>query len=196
MRSSEPSPFAPFAGPSTTPTFRGFGAPAPAEPVPVDPHAIAFEAGRAQGRREERAEIGPLVDDVARVVAQIRAWREELRSRYTGTLLDLALAIARRIAGEALDADPARWTAIVDAAVRGLVDREQVTVRVPPRLMATLRAAVPALVAGDPAAQVRIVEDATVGESGCRVESRTGDVECGLDAQVAAVAEALGAERA
>jgi flagellar assembly protein FliH len=196
MRSSEPTPFAPLAGASAAPTFRGFGSPVAKEPIAVDPQAVAFEAGRAEGRREGRAEVGVLAADVARAVAQIGAWREELRSRYSGTLLELALAIARRIAGEALDADPARWTAIVEAAMRGLVDREQVTVRVPPRLVATLRAAVPALVAGDAAAQVRIVEDTTVGERGCRVESRSGDVECGLDAQVAAIAEALGAERA
>jgi flagellar assembly protein FliH len=194
MRSSE-ARFAPLAGPSAARAFHAFGAPASAAPDVVDAQAVAFEAGRIQGHREGRAEVAVLAADVARAVAQIGAWRDELRSRYTSGLLELSLAIARRIAGEALDADPARWTAIVEAAIRGLVDREQVTVRVPPRLAAALRAATPALVARDAAAEVRIVEDPTLGDGGCRVESATGDVECGLDAQIAAVADALGAER-
>jgi flagellar biosynthesis/type III secretory pathway protein FliH len=194
--------FVPLGGTHAAEPFRPLGAPGDpqagaegevAAPAPApDPVADAFEAGRAQGRAEAEAERTTLAGDVEAAVGAIRAWRDELRTRYTQTLVELAMAAARKIVGDELAARPERWSAIVAAGVRDLVDREQVTVRVAPRLAALLRAHAPALLAGDGAGEVVIVEDATLAEGACRVEGRTGDVECGIDVQLATIADALG----
>jgi flagellar biosynthesis/type III secretory pathway protein FliH len=193
--------FVPLGGPGPDDDFRPFGTPppepeaAPPPPPEIDPMEAAFEAGRAAGRREAEVERVELAADVASIVDAVQAWRDELRRRYTETIVALGVAVARRIVGEALDVEPARWVPIVAGAIRRLVDREQVTVRVAPRLAAVLRAHAAGL-AGDAASEVRVVEDATLAPGACRVESRMGDVDCGLETQLAAVAEALGlAER-
>jgi flagellar biosynthesis/type III secretory pathway protein FliH len=197
MPSCEERTFVPLGGPEPDDAFRPFGTPPPApEPAPppppeIDPVEVAFEAGRAAGRRDAEAVQAVLAADVAHAVDAVHAWRDELRTRYTETIVALGVAAARRIVGDALDAEPARWVPIVAGAIRRLVDREHVTVRVAPRLAAVLRAHAPAL-AGDDASDVRIVEDATLAAGACRVESRMGDVDCGLETQLAAVAEALG----
>jgi len=197
MPSCEERTFVPLGGPEPDDDFRPFGtAPpepevAPPPPPEIDPLETAFEAGRAAGRRDVEAEHAVLAADMAHVVDAVHAWRDELRTRYGETIVALGLAAARRIVGEALDAEPARWVPIVAAAIRRLVDREHVTVRVAPRLAAVLRAHA-ATLAGDDASEVRVVEDVTLADGACRVESRMGDVDCGLETQLAAVAEALG----
>ncbi|HXJ35871.1 MAG TPA: FliH/SctL family protein [Candidatus Eisenbacteria bacterium] len=192
--------FVPLGGTHAAEPFRPLGTPGDpqagaeaevAAPAP-DPVADAFEAGRAQGRAEAEAERVTLARDVEAAVGAIRAWRDELRTRYTQTLVELAMAAARKVVGDEIEARPERWSAIVAAGVRDLVDREQVTVRVAPRLAALLRAQAPALLAGDGAGEVVIVEDATLADGACRVEGRTGDVECGIDVQLATIADALG----
>jgi flagellar biosynthesis/type III secretory pathway protein FliH len=193
MPSSEPAAFAPLGGVAAYDPFRPLGTPreaagaAPAEP---DPIAVAFEAGRARGRADAEAAAARLASDLDRAVASIAAWREELRTRYTETLVALALETARKIVGDELDARPERWAPIVAAAIGRLVDRDRVTVRVAPRLAAILRAHASEATADG--AEIRVVEDATLDDDACRIESRGGDVECGIGAQLAAAADALG----
>jgi flagellar assembly protein FliH len=196
--SEERRGFVPLGGADRAEAFRALGTPSPApveEPPPPppepDPRVAAYAAGVADARREAAADQDALAREVAGVVHAVGAWRRELRTRYTETMVALALAVARRVVGEALDAQPERWVPIVADAIRRLVDREHVTVRVRPRLAACLREHAAALVADDGGA-VRVVEDATLAVGACRVESRAGDVDCGLETQLAAVAEALG----
>jgi flagellar assembly protein FliH len=192
MPSSDAMPFLPLGGAHAAEPFRPLGtcdeAAEPAPPGP-DPAAEAFETGRAHGRAEARAEHARLAADVAALADAIAAWRQETRTRYTARLTDLALAVARKIVGEQLDLDFERWTAIVAAGARELVDREPVVVRVAPRLAAMLAAHRPAL--ADPSREVRVVEDASLADGACVLESPSGDLDCGVDSQWTAIADAL-----
>jgi flagellar biosynthesis/type III secretory pathway protein FliH len=195
MPSSDVEPFAPFGGGTASDPFRPLGTPAPGPldegaPAP-DPVAEAFEAGRARGRAEADAAQARLARDLDRALASITSWRAELKTRYTETLVALAIETARKIVGAELDARPERWAAIVAAAIGRLVDRDRVTVRVAPRLAALLRAHATGAIADG--GELRIVEDPLLDADACHVESRSGDVDCGIAAQLAAVAEALGA---
>jgi flagellar assembly protein FliH len=190
-----PRPFVPLGGPHAAEPFRPFGArddaPAPessAAPAP-DPLAEAFAAGHARGLTDARVEQATLAADVAALADTIGAWRDETRTRYTARLVDLALAIARRIVGDELELHPERWTDIVAAGVRELVEREPVVVRVAPRLATVLMGHLPRL--GDPTRDVRVIEDGTLAAGDCRLETPSGDLDCGIDAQWAAIADAL-----
>jgi flagellar biosynthesis/type III secretory pathway protein FliH len=194
MPSSEAEAFAPLGGASAHDPFRPLGTPASARgdagATPPDDLVAAFEAGRAHGRAEAEAAQSMLAADLARTLAAVAAWRDELRTRYTETLVALALETARRIVGEELAARPERWAVIVATAIGRLVERDRVTVRVAPRLAALLRAHGTERIADG--TDVRLLEDPTLDDDACRIESRTGDVECGIGAQLAAAAEALG----
>jgi flagellar biosynthesis/type III secretory pathway protein FliH len=194
---SDAGVFVPLVGTAADDPFRPLGSPVPEVPTALpapepepDPWEVAFAAGRARGRADAAAEHARLARDVAAAVDAIGAWREELRTRYTPALVAVALEAARRIVGDELETRPERWVPIVADAIRRLVDRDQVTVRVAPRLAACLRAHRADL--ADPAIDVRIVEDAALAADACRVESRAGDVECGLSTALATVADALG----
>jgi flagellar biosynthesis/type III secretory pathway protein FliH len=193
MPSSDGEAFAPLGGTAAHDPFRPLGTPraaAEAAPPELDPVAVAFEAGRVRGRADADAAQVVLARDLDRALASIVAWRQELRTRYTATLVALALETARKIVGDELDARPERWAAMVAAAIGRLVDRDRVTVRVAPRLAALLRAQ--GIDAGADGAEVHVVADPTLDDDVCRIESRGGDVECGIAAQLAAAADALG----
>ena len=63
---------------------------------------------------------------------------------------------------------------------------------VPPRLLAFLRDRLPDLRASlDAVKEIDLVEDAGLPDAGCAIESRFGEVNLGIDAQLAAVEQAL-----
>src|SRR5262245_36990038 len=110
MPSSDADAFAPLGGATVPERFRPLGTPSgePASDAPPapDPVADAFEAGRARGRADAEAAQAVLARDVERALAAIASWRAGLRTRYTDTLVALALETARAIVGDALDARP------------------------------------------------------------------------------------------
>ena len=84
------------------------------------------------------------------------------------------------------------WLGLIRAAVRRVVDRERITVRVPPRLLAFLRDALPELRASlDAVKELDLVEDPSLPAGGCIIESRFGEVNLGVEAQLEAVERAL-----
>jgi flagellar assembly protein FliH len=191
MRSSEPRPFVPLGGAAEA-TFRPLGAPAPVTDAPSPVHdaaGAAYEAGRAAGLAEARAEHALLGCEIDSLLAALHAWRAEVRSRYTPLAVSLAVEVARQIVGDALEVRPERWTAIVAGALGRLLARERVTARMSPHLAAIVRAHAPGLAE----AGVRIVEDATLAPDGCRIESDAGERGPAVGAEIAALAQALGA---
>jgi flagellar assembly protein FliH len=194
--------FVPLGGdaPAARELFRPFGAveahaeeeTAPAPDPAAEEAARARAAGAEAGRAEARAELADVARALGEAAAALAALRERLGERCQRELLSLALDVAERIVGEALAAEPERWLDMIRRAAREVVDRERVVVRASPRVAAVLRADAPALAAalGDPKAVV-LVEDATLPEHGCVVESRSGDVDLGVETQVGEIARAL-----
>ena len=85
----------PLGGTHPDDVFRPLGTP-PADPAPElgpDPRDVAYEAGRAQGRADAAAEQMRLAREVAATLQAVRTWRDELRTRYTPTLVALSLTV-------------------------------------------------------------------------------------------------------
>src|SRR5947208_16279605 len=79
---------------------------------------------------------------------------------YQRELLELALGVARKVVQQELAERPEIWLGMIRAAVRRVVDRERIAVRVPPRLLAFLRDALPELRASlDAVKELDLVED-------------------------------------
>lgn len=191
MRSSEPRAFVPL-GEAARSAFRPLGTEAASDPhaPALDAAAAAYEAGRTAGLADARAEQALVACELESMLAELQTWRADLRTRYAPLVVSLAVEIARQIVGEELRDRPERWRPVVAAAMRRLIERERVTVRVSPRLATLVRAHAPAMAEGE----LRIVEDATLAPDVCRIESETtGEGDRTVGAQLAALAQALGA---
>jgi flagellar biosynthesis/type III secretory pathway protein FliH len=171
--------------------------PAPGAAAGSEEARRAFEAGYALGAAEVRGQVEQVAESLEKALEEIAAFRAALAERYGRELLGIALEVARRIVQAELAEHPERWLGMLAAAVRRLVDRERIVVRVPPDLAAYLRASAPELRAAlEDVKDVTVVEDAAVGPGGCVVESRFGEVDLGVETQLATAAETLAGDGA
>ncbi len=128
--------------------------PAPAPP-PVDvedvvaaAHAEADairEAARAEGLAAERDEalavVAPALTAFEQATAAARERAEATAERLEGEAVDLAFAVAQKIVGAKVAADPSLVLDAIRGALRGIVERERVTLLVSPDDLELVRAA-------------------------------------------------------
>ncbi len=151
-------------------------------------YADGVEAGRAAAVRD-------LVGDgevFVKALDEVKRFRAGLMERYQSELLALALGIARKVVQRELAEHPEHWLGMIREAVRHALDREKIRIRVGPVLhkflvehLATLR---PML---EDVKELELVEDGTLSESGCILESQFGDLDLGIDSQIGAIRAAL-----
>ena len=200
---SEPE-FAPFGGPLAAAVgFRPLLAgqetipdPEPAViPMAAEPNdelRRAFQAGYDLGREETTGQLATVAESLVKSLEELSVFRGQQRERYERELLELALGVARKIVQQELAERPEIWLGLIRAAVRRVVDRERITVRVPPRLLAFLRDVLPELRASlDSVKELDLVEDTSLPAGGCVIESRFGEVNLGVEVQLEAVERAL-----
>ena len=103
-----------------------------------------------------------------------------------GVELDFARA-RRELAGR-----PELWLGMIRAAVPRVVDRERIVLRVPPPLMAFLRGSLASLRASlADVKDLELVEDASLPTGGCVIESRSGELDIGVETQLERCERAL-----
>ena len=211
---SSSSPFAPLTGGTAQKPrlFRPLGGAEPAaETTPVDepapapesqtaepPHADpseerqAFQAGYELGREETRSQIESIGESFAKSLEELAAFRNRLRAHYERELLELALGVARKVVQQELAERPEIWLGMIRHAVRHAVDRERITVRVPARLLGFLKQSLPELRATlEDVKEFELIEDPALGDGGCVIESRFGDIDIGVDTQFETTKRAL-----
>jgi flagellar assembly protein FliH len=156
-----------------------------------DPLAAAYE----RGRRDAEAEVEGAAQALAKSVEALDAFRTALRRRCEEELLDLAVGVAEKVLRAELRERPEAWLDMIRDGVRHAVDREQVRVRVPAALAAFLRDRLPALRARlEDVKELEVVEDPALDAGGCVVETRFGELDLGIAAQVEQLRRGLGEE--
>jgi flagellar biosynthesis/type III secretory pathway protein FliH len=184
------------AGTPLAPGGGGEAEGAPAGATPVDEIQQAAEAAYADGVIAGRdAATRELVGDgeaFVKALDELKRFRAGLMERYQGELLALALGIARKVVQRELAEHPEHWLGMIREAVRHALDREKIRIRVGPILhkflvdqLSTLR---PML---EDVKEMELVEDASLAENGCILESQFGDLDLGIDSQIGAIRAAL-----
>jgi len=186
---AEPTDGSPPAGePSAAPE------PQAAEPAHADPgdERQAFQAGYELGREETRSQIESIGESFAKSLEELAAFRNRLRAHYERELLELALGVARKVVQQELAERPEIWLGMIRHAVRHAVDRERIIVRVPARLLAFLKQSLPELRASlEEVKEFELIEDPALGDGGCIIESRFGDIDIGVETQFETTRRAL-----
>src|SRR5450756_1756718 len=100
-------------------------------------HAAGLREGEAAGRQRAAAELQPVIDRLARCIEEIGGLRARLRAEAEADLLQLSLAIARRVLRRELAIDPEALHGLVLGALEKLQGQEISRVRVHPCLLYT-----------------------------------------------------------
>ncbi len=151
-------------------------------------HAAGFLAGKAA----TEAELGRGAAAFAAAVEEVARFRAALLDRYEQELLELALGVARKVVQRELADHPEHWLGMIREAVLAALDRETIRIRVGTVLHRYLVDHLPRLRALlEDVKELDLVEDVALGETGCVIESRYGDLDLGVDSQMTAIRAAL-----
>ena len=187
-------------------TMRAPAAPAPPAPDSVAPFVPtpdqqaqlaalerdAFTKGYAQGERAGREAGGKRAEAMLRRLAQtleeISGLRDNMVRQTERELVQLSVAIARRILQREVSVDPELTAALAHIALERLGGNGPATVRLHPDDHAVVNAG---QVTPLGSRQVEIRADPTVARGGCLVESEFGFINASVDAQVDEIARAV-----
>jgi len=105
-----------------------------------DAHAAGAREGEAAGRTRAMAELQPVLDRLARSIDEIGGLRSRLRAEAEADLVQLSLAIARRVLRREMAIDPEALHGLILGALAKLQGQEIARVRVHPSHAAALTA--------------------------------------------------------
>lgn len=169
---------------------------APPAPPAVDVAAVerdAFAKGYAQGERAGsdaaavRAEAA--LRRLASTIEEVQALRAEIVQKTERQVVELSLAIARRVINREISLDHDLLVAMARVALDRIADTQSATIRLHPDDYSAMMARQ----APDrtPARAVRIVADPTVARGGCLVQSEFGLIDVSTAAQLHELSVAL-----
>jgi flagellar assembly protein FliH len=156
------------------------------EPRGGRPESEIFEQGRQAGQAQLRAEFDDALakcrGEIARALQEFVRERQSYYRRVEGEVVQLALAIARKILHREVQIDPQALAGIVRVTLEKLETGTQVTLHVPPAESAEWRRYFACQTEDTPAPEIR--EEAALAAGECRLETAMGSTEVGLQAQL------------
>jgi flagellar assembly protein FliH len=148
--------------------------------------AESFESGRQQGQRELRAEFDATLhaerQHIADALQAFQLERENYFLRIEREVVELALAIARKILYREAQIDANLLNGIVRITLEKLDAGTKVSLRVAPGDAAEWRHYFACQADGSPAPEVQ--EDGSVPSGECRIETSVGTTSIGLGPQL------------
>ena len=179
--------------PGVAATMPALGAaPAPVAVTPAQIEQEIFAKGFAQGQQSAAAvaqqETAALAKKLAATLDDLMRVRNEMIRHTERQMVQLALAVARRVVHREVSIDPTALVTMMRVALERVSDSARVTVRLHPADHQSIAAA---LAEAGTSEQVTVTTDARLARGACRIESEYGDIDAGVDAQIQEIARAL-----
>jgi flagellar assembly protein FliH len=183
--------------------------PEPVEPEPVQPedngpdvaelerqwaqksaeaYAAGMRDGEAAGRSRAAAELQAAIERLARSVDDLAGLRVRLRKEAEADLVQLALAIARRILRRELSVDPDALRGVVAAALEKLGAQEICRVKVHPSHAVALAES---LRDGAAHRDIQVVPDASREPGAAVFETERGNLDASVESQLEEIGRGL-----
>lgn len=170
---------------------------APAPPgealaVAAEERATAIDAAReegfAAGLAAGREEVRPAAEALAAAVRELDGERARATGAAEEAAAELALQVAEKVLGAALEVRPELMLEVTRGALRRLSEPTEATLLVNPEDAALTRAALADL-GVEHGAELAVREERRVEPGGCIVRTRSGEVDARIGAQLERAAE-------
>ena len=159
--------------------------------------AQGFHEGHAAGIAEAEARVGAAEQALHAAAAALHADREALADRVERAAVGLALQIAEQALRAAVAAHPERVMDAVEGALRGLVERERVTILVHPDDLDAVRSGIGPLMGElGGVGHWEVQAERRVTRGGAVVRTSEGEVDASLETKIARAREVLDDELA
>lgn len=182
-----PAPDSPF------PAVREIMPPPPpsapcADTIERDAFAKGYAQGEKAGQEASAARCDAMLRRLTQTLEELTELRSEMIHHTERQMVQLALAVARRIVHREVSLDQDLLIAMARVALDRLGDGATVTVRLSPDDYAATAECAARSCTGT---NVTVVGDARVSRGGCRIESNFGTLDAGVDAQIQELGRAL-----
>jgi flagellar assembly protein FliH len=148
--------------------------------------AEAFEKGRQNAQQQLRSELDAALarnrDHISHALRQFAVERQSYYRRIEGEVVELALAIARKILHRETQIDTHALAGIVRVTLEKLDTATKVNLHVHPKEATDWRHYFACQMEGVPAPEVH--EDPAIPAGECRIETSLGSTEVGLESQL------------
>ncbi len=145
-----------------------------------------FEQGRQSGQQQLRSEFDDSLaksrEQISRALQQFAVERQNYYRRIEGEVVELALAIARKVLHRESQIDPHTLAGIVRVTLEKLDTGTKVNLHVHPQEAADWRHYFACQMEDVPAPDVH--EDPAIAPGECRIETSLGSTEIGLESQL------------
>ncbi len=151
--------------------------------------AAGLDEGRKNGQAaalaEHREQFAAALEALSGAAARLEESRQMLESEALRDVVELAIAIARRITKRQGLVDPATLAANVEEALRLVLHSHEVRIAIHPAQRQTLLRALPAIQAKWPQFKhIEMVDDEAIAPGGCRLSTNQGSVDADLETQL------------
>jgi flagellar assembly protein FliH len=148
--------------------------------------------GFAAGHAEAMASLQPALEALGAAVQGMHDAQLAAGEQLERQAVELGFALAEKVLAGALAVEPERVIESVRGALRGLVDRERVTVLVNPDDLELVQGAIDELRGSLGGIDHCVVEaERRVRRGGCVVRTPEGDVDAGIDTKLARAREVI-----
>jgi flagellar assembly protein FliH len=151
-------------------------------------HAAGVREGETAGRNRAAAEFQPAVERLARSIQGIANLRARLRREAEADVVQLALAIARRVVRRELSADPDALRGLVMAALEKLQGQEISRVKVHPSHVSMVKSCLQQALSGG---QVEVLPDPSREPGSVIFETTRGNLDASVDSQLQEIERGL-----
>lgn len=151
-------------------------------------HAAGVREGEIAGRNRAGAEMQPVIERLTRSIQEIANLRARLRHEAEGDVVQLALAIARRVIRREVAADPDALRGLVMAALEKLRGQEISRVKVHASHVATVKSCLQQALSGG---LVEVVSDPSLELGSVIFETTRGNLDGSVDSQLQEIERGL-----
>jgi flagellar assembly protein FliH len=156
-----------------------------AEEEAVGVREAARAEGFAAGHAEAIAAVEPALAALQQAAAEMHADRDAAAERLERQAVELAFALAEKVLAGALAVEPERVVESVRGALRGLVERERITVLVHPDDLELVREAMDGLRATLGGIEhCEVQAERRVARGGCVVRTPDGDIDSRVETKL------------
>jgi flagellar assembly protein FliH len=147
-----------------------------------------FQEGQAAAQREHEVAVRPLAERLTETLASFAELRTRLRRESEEELVELSIAIAKRVVHRELTLDPETVRGLVKAAFERIGSQELNRVRVHPSNSSLIQALVEKAC---PDRRVELVSDPALGPGDVVFETERGDLDASVGSQLEEIRRGL-----
>lgn len=147
--------------------------------------------GFAKGEAEAREQWEKTLNDARRMIQMAEDDYQKYLESAEKDILELALAVAEKIIGQALEEKPDRWISLVQTAIKEVQGQSPIKIIVPPDWYEQTVQAKDLLQTVTQAARLAIFPDEKLAKDACLIETPIGRIEASIDSQLKVIKQKL-----